>query len=166
MMPVQTPAGLCDGITDAVETSTMFPHLVEQQSFKGLRTLREARNWSQADAVRAMVACATTEEKRSLPPTDTLLRSWKRWESGKVEPDGGRAEPFYRPIIARIFGTSPETIFPPRREPRTPFITGTADLRDELSSRRDQVRQIIRGLEDELAYLDAVLAVPVPALSR
>lgn len=166
MMPVKTPSGLCDDITDAVETSTMFPHLVEQQSFKGLRTLREARSWSQADAVRAMVACATTEEKRSLPPTDTLLRSWKRWESGKVEPDGGRAEPFYRPIIARIFGTTPEKIFALKGESRTPYTMGVADLRDELSSRRDQVRQIIHRLEDELAYLDTVLAVPVPASSR
>ena len=113
-----------------------------------------------------MVACATAEEKRSLPSADALLRSWKRWESGKVEPDGGRAEPFYRPIIARIFGTTPEKIFPSSREAPAPHTMGAADLRDELSSRRDQVRQIIRRLEGELAYLDAVLAVPVPASSR
>lgn len=164
-MPVQStsrPPDVDSGGTGA--RVVPFPRVGEP--FKGLRELRVERGWSQADAVRAMVACATDKEKKSLPGPDTLLHNWKRWEAGKVEPDGGRTGPFYRPIIARIFGTIPEKMFPPRREPRILRVTGTGDLMNELSSRRDQIHHTIRRLEDELAYLDAVLAVPVPVPSR
>src|SRR5260370_33466580 len=62
---------------------------------------RTPRSWSQADAVRAMQAHATEDEH--LPAADTLLRNWKRWEAGEVEPDRGKGQPFYKPIIARTF---------------------------------------------------------------
>ena len=42
---------------------------------------REARSWSQADAVRAMRAHAPGEL-----PDSSLLRQWKRWEAGEVMP--------------------------------------------------------------------------------
>ena len=71
---------------------------------------RRARGWSQADAVRAMQAHATEDEH--LPATDTLLRNWKRWEAGEVEPDRGKGQPFYKPIIARTFGTVTHAMFP------------------------------------------------------
>jgi hypothetical protein len=47
-----------------------------------------------------------------LPSTSSLLRSYKRWEAGEVEPDRGRAEPFYKPIIAATFGTVTHAMFP------------------------------------------------------
>jgi hypothetical protein len=56
------------------------------------------------------MAYATDEEKKGLPGPDTLLANWKRWEAGKVEPDGGK-EPFYKPIIARTFYIEPEKIW-------------------------------------------------------
>jgi hypothetical protein len=71
---------------------------------------RRARGWSQTDAVRAMQAHATEDEH--LPATDTLLRNWKRWEAGEVEPDRGKGQPFYKPIIARTFGTVTHAMFP------------------------------------------------------
>ena len=71
---------------------------------------RKARGWSQADAVRAMLAHATPDEK--LPDAASLLRSWKRWESGEVEPDRAKSQPFYKPIIARTFGTVTHAMFP------------------------------------------------------
>ena len=71
---------------------------------------RMARGWSQADAVRAMQAHATKEEK--LPDIPNLLRSWKRWEAGEVEPDRGKNQLFYKPIIARTFGTVTHAMFP------------------------------------------------------
>ena len=40
---------------------------------------RQARGWSQAEAVRAMRAHAPGE----LPEDASLLRQWKRWESGQ-----------------------------------------------------------------------------------
>ena len=141
------------------------------EPYKGLRTLRLERGWSQADAVRAMMAAATDKEKKGLPGSDSLLQNWKRWEAGKVVPDGmPGARPFYRPIIARIFGVSPEQVFPSIRDSSARRVTDVGDLRDELESRRAQVRQDISKLEQELAYLTTLLtaidAVPVPAASR
>ncbi|MFL6074817.1 MAG: XRE family transcriptional regulator [Mycobacteriales bacterium] len=63
---------------------------------------RTARGWSQAKAVLAMQAHAD----RPLS-TESLLRNWKRWESGKVEPDD-----FHKPLIAKTFGTVTAAIFP------------------------------------------------------
>lgn len=64
---------------------------------------RQARGWSQADAVRAMRAHAST----SLPAPESLKRQWKRWEAGEVQPSE-----FYQPIIAATFGTVTHAMFP------------------------------------------------------
>ena len=48
----------------------------------------------------------------SSPAIESLLRQWKRWESGEVEPDRGKAKPFYKPIIAATFGTVTHAMFP------------------------------------------------------
>ena len=163
MMPVQgtsRPQGVDSGDTDAMVVP--FPRFGEP--LKGLRALRAERGWSQAAAVRAMATCATDEEKKGLPGPDTLLRNWKRWESGACVPDGNRSEAFFRPIIARMFGVPQDNLFPPM-SPRTPS-TGVSTMRIELQARRGQVRQEISKLQAELAYLDKVLAVPVPAMSQ
>jgi tetratricopeptide (TPR) repeat protein len=41
-----------------------------------------------------------------LPPDETLLRNWKRWEAGESQPDE-----FYRPLIAKTFGTVTAAMF-------------------------------------------------------
>ncbi|MDG4834621.1 XRE family transcriptional regulator [Solwaraspora sp. WMMD1047] len=41
-----------------------------------------------------------------------MLRNWKRWESGEVEPDD-----FYKPLIAAVFGIATGTLFPRRSTP-------------------------------------------------
>ena len=67
---------------------------------------RKVRNWSQADAVRALKAHA--EKDQPIHADDAnLLRQWKRWEDGEVEPGD-----FYKPIIARMFGTVTHAFFP------------------------------------------------------
>ncbi len=63
---------------------------------------RAARDWSQLDAVKALRAHATTE----LPSDDSMVRQWKRWESGSLPGE------FYRPIIAATFGTVTQALFP------------------------------------------------------
>jgi hypothetical protein len=74
---------------------------------------RKARGWSQADAVQAMRAHYAGEHPhRDLPAAASLLRQYKRWEAGEVEPDGDHAEPFYKPLIAATFGTVTHAIFP------------------------------------------------------
>ncbi|MFF2952225.1 XRE family transcriptional regulator [Kitasatospora sp. NPDC057965] len=64
---------------------------------------REAREWSQTDAIKALRAHAPEE----LPANASLLRQWKRWESGEVMPSD-----FYQPIIAATFGTVTHALFP------------------------------------------------------
>jgi tetratricopeptide (TPR) repeat protein len=64
---------------------------------------RQARGWSQGDAVRAM----RMHGGGQLPDNTSLLRSWKRWESGAVTPSE-----FYQPIIAATFGTVTHAMFP------------------------------------------------------
>ncbi|MGH3713499.1 MAG: XRE family transcriptional regulator [Micromonosporaceae bacterium] len=74
-----------------------------------LRREREARGWSQRDTIRAM----RSHTDRPLPDEDALLRSWKRWESGRHVPDG-----FYQPLIAKTFGTVSAALFDAVRERR------------------------------------------------
>src|ERR1022692_5068528 len=73
---------------------------------------RQARNWSQADAVRAMQVHAAGDDVH-LPDVPSLLRQWKRWEAGEVMPGD-----FYQPVIAATFGTVTHAIFPspPKRD--------------------------------------------------
>lgn len=63
---------------------------------------RQARDWSQLQAVRAMKGHAPTE----LPSDDSMVRQWKRWEAGQLPGE------FYRPIIAATFGTVTHALFP------------------------------------------------------
>jgi tetratricopeptide (TPR) repeat protein len=78
---------------------------------------RQARGWSQAEAIRAM-----RMHDSSLPHDSSLLRSWKRWESGAVTPSE-----FYQPIIAATFGTVTHALFPvpSRRDPDSEVLAIT-----------------------------------------
>ena len=91
---------------------------------------REARGWSQADAVRAMRAHAGTDEK--LPDAASLVRQWKRWESGEITPGD-----FYQPIIAGTFGTVTHAMFPvpPRHDAESDVLAVTGMDTLELVSR-------------------------------
>lgn len=68
-----------------------------------IRSERETRGWSQADAVRALRVHA----EKTLPDDASMIRQWKRWESG-----AGAVSEFYQPIIAAMFGTVTHAIFP------------------------------------------------------
>src|SRR5487761_1657576 len=70
---------------------------------------REARGWSQLDAIRAMRA----HSPKPLPDDTSLLRNWKRWEAGDSAPDAS-----YQPLIARAFGTVSAAIWPVTRRRR------------------------------------------------
>lgn len=62
-----------------------------------LRRAREARGWTLAEAAR------TLKQRYGplLPDTDSLVRSWKRWEKG-TEPSR-----FYRPMLSDLLGLHP-----------------------------------------------------------
>lgn len=72
-----------------------------------MRAERAARGWSQARAVDVMRTHAGDER---LVGASSLLRNWKRWEAGEVEPDD-----FHKPLIAATFGTVTAAFFPPTK---------------------------------------------------
>jgi transcriptional regulator with XRE-family HTH domain len=69
-----------------------------------IRSLREARGWSQAEATRQM----RKHSEKTLPDEDNLLRRWKAWELGETKPGG-----HYAPLIAATLGTVTASLFPP-----------------------------------------------------
>jgi hypothetical protein len=98
---------------------------------------RDARGWSQADAIRNMRMYAPVKaigddlKQAKLPDNPSLLRMWKRWENGEVTPSD-----FYKPIIAATFSTVTHAFFPvpPRRDADSVLaVTGMDTL--ELISR-------------------------------
>lgn len=66
---------------------------------------RAARDWSQADAVRALMVRLPGDHMVS---EQDLLRQWKRWEAGEAQPMK------YRSAIAQTFGTTTGAFFPQR----------------------------------------------------
>lgn len=68
-----------------------------------IRDERTARGWSQSQLVAALRMHADEE----LPEDQSLLRRVKSWEAGEHEPDS-----FYRPLIAKTFGTVTAAIWP------------------------------------------------------
>ena len=88
---------------------------------------RAARDWSQRDAVRALRGHAPTE----LPAEDSMIRQWKRWESGQMPND------FYQPIIAAVFGTVTHALFPApsRRDGDTEILAASGMETLEIVSR-------------------------------
>lgn len=116
-----------------------------------LRREREARGWSQAEAVAAM------RTHSDLPLPAGLVDQWKRWERGRSRPDE-----FNRPLIARTLGTVVESIFP---SPRPPKPAGTADELLLARSGMDthELVQRIRRSSVDTGTLDA-LALTVEQL--
>jgi len=71
-----------------------------------IRSMREARGWSQPQAAEEM----RRHTDQSLPDHDNLTRRWKAWELGENKPSQ-----FYAPIIAATLGTVTAALFPPER---------------------------------------------------
>jgi hypothetical protein len=97
---------------------------------------RQARGWSVPDAVRALQAHATEDEAKGLPDFDSLKKNWTRWESG-MEPDGNGRKLYFKPIIARMFGTVTHAIFPvqPQNDPDADVLAVSGMDTLELVSR-------------------------------
>jgi hypothetical protein len=135
-----------------------------RQPHEMLRELRLGRGWSLNAMTRALISAATDDERKGVPEFGSLRRNWVRWERGEAEPDRGRTRPFFKPIIARAFGLTPDRIWPVQETVRVrtqiPDVVLPGEYRDGLSSRRDTVREAIGKLQAELTYLNALLAVP------
>ncbi|MFF3127853.1 XRE family transcriptional regulator [Streptomyces sp. NPDC057908] len=103
---------------------------------------RAARDWSQVDAVRALMMRLPGDQEIS---EQDLLRQWKRWERGDSQPMK------YRSAIAGTFGTTTGAFFPER---------GRRDGRAEILqvSGMDTVDIIarLRASDVDVATLDAL----------
>lgn len=102
---------------------------------------RAARGWSPLDAARAMRAHSTHE----LPDERTLARSWRRWESGAVEPRD------HKGLIAAVFGTTTHAFFPTdhRRD-------GNAEVLDVSGMDTVEIVARLRASDVDEATLDAL----------
>jgi tetratricopeptide (TPR) repeat protein len=83
-----------------------------------LTTEREARGWNKPQLIEALRAHAPGE----LPGKESMLRRVHAWESGASCPDD-----FYKPIIAKTFGTVTAAIWPVAgsRDGNAELIAGT-----------------------------------------
>ena len=81
-----------------------------------IREERAARGWSQSQ----LVAALRMHSDRELPADGTLLRRVKSWEAGEHEPDS-----FYRPLIAKTFGTVTAAIWPEHERQDTALIAAS-----------------------------------------
>jgi hypothetical protein len=66
---------------------------------------RAARGWSQAQAVSNLRATYERETGKAAGTTDSLLRQWKDWESGRDRPR------YWSRYVAAIFGTVADDLF-------------------------------------------------------
>lgn len=106
-----------------------------------IRREREARGWSQRDAVRALL-CHDNK-----PATEeALVRAWKRWERGDHQPDA-----HYRPLIAQTFGTVTSALFPVE-QPQT----RAADLITATGMDTMELVQRLRSSGVDAATLDGI----------
>lgn len=103
---------------------------------------REARQWSQAEAVAALRA----HSPKRLPEGASMVRQWKRWEAGEVTPSE-----FYQPIIAATFGTVTHALFPvaSRRDGNAEIITASGMETLDIISR-------LQASDVDSATLDAL----------
>jgi len=102
---------------------------------------RAARSWSPLDAARAMRA----HSSHDLPDERTLARSWRRWESGAVEPRDHKA------LIAAVFGTTTHAFFPVDH-----LRDGNAEVRDVSGMDTVEIVARLRASDVDEATLDAL----------
>lgn len=119
-----------------------------------IRSMREARGWSQAGAAEEM----RTHSAEVLPDADNLTRRWKAWELGENKPGS-----HYAPIIAATLGTVTAALFPPEPRPSgiadvlantgmdTLEIVSRLDVSDVNEATLDAVRITVEKLCSEYA---------------
>ncbi|MEU8639114.1 hypothetical protein AB0C38_43565 [Amycolatopsis sp. NPDC048633] len=114
-----------------------------------IRSMREARGWSQAEAVEQM----RRHSDGDLPDHDNLLRRWKAWERGENKPGG-----HYAPLIATTLNTATKALFPPEssRSDAAELLSATGMDTLEIVSRlqasdvNDATLQAVRITVDRL----------------
>jgi hypothetical protein len=165
----------------------LLPGQRPKESWEFMRDWADQRGWGAWRCAGAMMLACTPEERKRLPSQQALASSWQRWLKGDTVPDAHRSDPnvtgFYRPIIARMMGSTPEDIWPAHRWGNAVSVNASGELgfrrqkaaarlayqRKQLENLQEQLRHMqelkdsVSALEAEVSYLDALLAVPRPA---
>jgi len=107
-----------------------------------ITTEREARGWNKPQFIEALRLHAPAE----LPGKESMLRRVRSWESGASCPDD-----FYKPIIAKTFGTVTAAIWPTAssRDADAELIAGTGMDTLEILTR-------LRGSSIDAATIDGL----------
>jgi hypothetical protein len=110
------------------------------ESWQLLKQWADQRGWGSFRCAGAMILAATPEERKRLPAQHTLGGYWRRWLKGETIPGAHMSDPnvrgFYRPIIARMMGTTPRNVWPARSPVRkTGAVQGELKDRDLLPRR-------------------------------
>lgn len=103
---------------------------------------RKAREWSQIDAVRALMVRLHDDQ---LVSEQDLLRQWKRWEAGDAQPLK------YRAAIAETFGTTTGAFFPQRSR-----RDGRAEVLQVSGMDTVDIIARLRASDVDVATLDAL----------
>ncbi|WNI34410.1 XRE family transcriptional regulator [Streptomyces sp. ITFR-6] len=103
---------------------------------------RAARDWSQPDAVRALMARLPDDQ---IVSEHDLLRQWKRWEAGDAQPVK------YRTAIAQTFGTTTGAFFPERSR-----RDGRAEILQVSGMDTVDIIARLRASDVDVATLDAL----------
>jgi len=103
---------------------------------------RAARDWSQLDAVRAMMVRLPAVQ---VVNEHDLLRQWKRWEAGEAQPTK------YRSVIAQTFGTTTGAFFPERSR-----RDGRAEVLQVSGMDTVDIIARLRASDVDVATLDAL----------
>lgn len=90
---------------------------------------REARGWSQAQAVANLRAVYHHANHKEGGSQESLIRQWKEWESGRVKPR------HWARYVATTFGTVADDLFPRDVQPNLQLLESTDMDTAELVAR-------------------------------
>ena len=120
----------------------------------------DQRGWGAWRCAGAMMLAATPQERKRLPSQQALASSWQRWLKGETVSDAHRSDPnatgFYRPIIARMMGSTPEDIWPAHRWGNAVSVNASGELgfrRQKAAARLADQRKQLEDLQEQLRHM-------------
>jgi hypothetical protein len=144
-----------------------------KESWEILSEWAEKRGWGSYRLAGAILLAATEDERKRMCNSQHALASHcRRWLKGEIIPDGHRRpeNAVYRPVLARLMGTTPDMIWKPRKpKPETvmdhkgkggdfgrngPF--GGSPVHGALKRRLSVVSSTLEEYRKELEYLEQV----------
>lgn len=90
-----------------------------REGWELLKEWADRHGWDAHMFAGAVIRAATSEERKRFPKRHALDGNFRRWLNGSAVPDAHRSDPnatgLYRPVIARVMGTTAEKVWPSHR---------------------------------------------------